>query len=74
MRPFVKKISEFTVAVSIAAAAVLVTLGFLIIARPELISTIITYGIGVGCILLGITFVLSVIRSAIESQPQKTEQ
>lgn len=74
MSPFVRKISEFIVAVSIAAAAALVVLGCLIIARPELVSSIITYGIGVGCILLGITFVLFAIRSAIENQPQKTEQ
>lgn len=74
MRLFIKKISEFILAISVAASTVLVILGCLIIARPDLVSIIISYGIGIGCILFGIALGLSLIRSKVERNLQKSEQ
>ncbi len=74
MKAFVKKISEFIIAISIAASIVLVAIGCAIIAVPELLPTILIYGIGIGCVLLGITLILSFLRSAAESRAQKIKQ
>ena len=52
----------------------LLVLGCLIIARPDLVSIIISYGIGIGCILFGIALGLSLIRSKVERNLQKSEQ
>lgn len=73
MRAFVKKISEFIIAISIAASIVLVAIGCAIIAVPELLPTILIYGIGIGCVLLGVTLILSFVRSAAESKIKKIE-
>ncbi len=74
MKAFVKKISEFILAISIAASIVLVAIGCAIIAVPELLPTILIYGIGIGCVLLGVTLILSFLRSAAENSTRKIEQ